>query len=209
MSTQRLLVLHTLRLKGHTTAAAVAELHGLPRDVVEAELAAAEADGLARYREGTLTGWSLTPAGRKLAAGLVADELSAAGVRPVVEQAYRDFLGLNHAMLGACTAWQLRDGRMNDHLDEAYDASVVADLARLHEHAVPLTTALASALDRFGSYGPRFAAALERVQQGEGEWFTRPVIDSYHTVWFELHEDLLATLGRERASEGAVDGTVR
>ena len=34
------------------------------------------------------------------------------------------------------------------------------------------------------------------------EWFTKPVIDSYHTVWFELHEDLLATLGIERASEG-------
>jgi hypothetical protein len=28
------------------------------------------------------------------------------------------------------------------------------------------------------------------------------VIDSYHTVWFELHEDLLSTLGIERASEG-------
>jgi hypothetical protein len=24
---------------------------------------------------------------------------------------------------------------------------------------------------------------------------------SYHTVWFELHEDLLTTLGLERASE--------
>ena len=29
---------------------------------------------------------------------------------------------------------------------------------------------------------------------------SRP-IDSYHTVWFELHEDLLATLGRERSTE--------
>jgi len=30
------------------------------------------------------------------------------------------------------------------------------------------------------------------------------VIDSYHTVWFELHEDLLATLGRRRGDD--VDG---
>ena len=29
------------------------------------------------------------------------------------------------------------------------------------------------------------------------------MIDSYHTVWFELHEDLLATLGIERSSEGS------
>jgi hypothetical protein len=27
------------------------------------------------------------------------------------------------------------------------------------------------------------------------------VVDSYHTVWFELHEDLLCTLGLERSSE--------
>jgi len=26
-------------------------------------------------------------------------------------------------------------------------------------------------------------------------------MSSYHTVWFELHEDLLATLGIDRASE--------
>jgi hypothetical protein len=27
------------------------------------------------------------------------------------------------------------------------------------------------------------------------------MIESYHTVWFELHEDLLATLGIQRAGE--------
>jgi hypothetical protein len=29
------------------------------------------------------------------------------------------------------------------------------------------------------------------------------MIASYHTVWFELHEDLLCTLGIERSSEGS------
>jgi hypothetical protein len=28
------------------------------------------------------------------------------------------------------------------------------------------------------------------------------MIASYHTVWFEMHEDLLSTLGIERGSEG-------
>ena len=37
---------------------------------------------------------------------------------------------------------------------------------------------------------------------GDTDWFTKPMIPSYHTVWFELHEDLLATLGIERGSEG-------
>ncbi|MDP9020051.1 MAG: MarR family transcriptional regulator, partial [Actinomycetota bacterium] len=43
--------------------------------------------------------------------------------------------------------------------------------------------------------------ALRRVVAGEGDWLTRPLIDSYHTVWFELHQDLLDTLGIERGSE--------
>jgi hypothetical protein len=29
------------------------------------------------------------------------------------------------------------------------------------------------------------------------------MIDSYHTVWFQLHEDLLNTLGIDRATEGS------
>jgi hypothetical protein len=30
-------------------------------------------------------------------------------------------------------------------------------------------------------------------------------MDSYHTVWFELHEDLLATLGLERGATAPPD----
>jgi hypothetical protein len=62
---------------------------------------------------------------------------------------------------------------------------------------------LAELLDRFGDYGGRFATALSRVQGGDLDWFTRPMIESYHTVWFELHENLLATLGIQRAMEQA------
>jgi hypothetical protein len=39
------------------------------------------------------------------------------------------------------------------------------------------------------------------VHGGDHDWFTMPVIDSYHTIWFELHENLLATLNLERADE--------
>ncbi|MCS5679761.1 MAG: hypothetical protein NZ603_07680, partial [Acidimicrobiales bacterium] len=60
---------------------------------------------------------------------------------------------------------------------------------------------------RFDGYGRRFSEALRRVVAGEIDWFTGVMmdvvwIDSYHTVWFELHENLLATLGIERAKEG-------
>jgi len=72
----------------------------------------------------------------------------------------------------------------------------------IHDRVRPVTADLREVLERFGRYGERLRNALEKVVAGEREWFTKPVIDSYHTVWFELHEDLLATLGIERASEG-------
>jgi hypothetical protein len=61
---------------------------------------------------------------------------------------------------------------------------------------------LGSQLARFSGYGPRLATAVDKVEKGDTDWFTKPLIDSYHTVWFELHEDLLATLAIERAREG-------
>jgi hypothetical protein len=60
---------------------------------------------------------------------------------------------------------------------------------------------LVAALERYTPYLPRFETALAKLGAGELEWFTKPLIDSYHTVWFELHEDLLSTLGIERSQE--------
>jgi hypothetical protein len=165
------------------------------------------ADGLATYRDGKISGFSLTRAGRERHARDLAAELDAAGARAAVEDAYRRFLQLNHDLLSICTAWQLREGpeepTVNDHADAAYDASVVERLASLHAEVEPICADLAATLDRFDGYGPRLAHALERVLAGDGDWFTKPMIPSYHTVWFEMHEDLLCTLGIERGSESA------
>jgi hypothetical protein len=49
----------------------------------------------------------------------------------------------------------------------------------------------------------RFADALEAVRGGDNTMFGRPLGDSYHTVWFELHEELIALSGRTRAEEAA------
>ena len=59
----------------------------------------------------------------------------------------------------------------------------------------------AGALARYQTYGPKLQEAVRRVDAGEGDWFAKPVMPSFHTVWFELHEDLLTTLGLERSDE--------
>ena len=79
---------------------------------------------------------------------------------------------------------------------------VIARLKAIDTAVTPVLDDLAAALDRYRHYAPRFAAALARLDAGELEWFTKPLIDSYHTIWFELHEDLLSSLGLERSKEG-------
>jgi hypothetical protein len=206
-SDARLLVLHGLRLKGFALADVVADCAGLAEAETAAILESLQREGLVLYREGRLTGFALTPDGRRAHERMVVAELDASGHREDVTSAYKRFLELNQELLATCTRWQLRDvdgaSVVNDHTDAAHDAAVVRDLAALHERFLPIADELASLFDRYAAYGPRLTAALERVQAGEVDYFTKPIIPSYHTVWFELHEDLLATLGIERATEEA------
>jgi len=57
---------------------------------------------------------------------------------------------------------------------------------------------LVTVLQRFGGYGDRFATALAQVARGQRRYVDEPGLDSAHTVWFQLHEDLLATLNLSR-----------
>lgn len=206
-SDPRLLVLHGLRLKGFAEPEVVAEAVALASAEATTLLDELVADGLAVYRSGRLSGFTLTPVGRVEHARLLSEELDAHGVRDAIKTAYARFLGLNAGLLEVCTAWQLRDvdgvSTLNDHSDPTYDAGVIDQLLELHGRVHPVCEELAAALARYGGYGPRLVNAVDRVRSGEIDWFTKPMIASYHTVWFELHEDLLATLGIERGSEAS------
>jgi hypothetical protein len=204
-SDPRLLVLHGLRLKGLADAAAIAAGVGLSVADVEACLRGLAAEGLVVHRDAPVAGWSLTPAGRAEHSRLVGREVDAAGVRPAIEGAYERFRALNAGVLDACSRWQVRDIAgtpvRNDHSDPDYDPRVVADLARLHRRVEPLCDDLAATLERYRPYRPRLANAVDKVEAGARDWFTKPRLPSYHTLWFELHEDLLTTLGLDRTAE--------
>jgi hypothetical protein len=202
----RALILHLLRIKGVGEADALSGPTGLDEGALHTLLGQLAASGLVERRGGALAGWRPTPLGVKHDDAWLAEELAAPTVRAAVVTSYRGFLALNQEVLAACTAWQLRGGDggsvvANDHSDQSYDAEVVARLAGIHHRAWPVVLGLARTLRRFDRYPLRLAGALERVEAGEGDWFTRPSIDSYHQVWFELHQDLLFTLGLTRGSE--------
>ena len=200
-----LLVLHALRLRSVAPSWGVAHRFELDLVMVDDLLAGAHAAGWVQRREGILAGWTLTAAGRREGERLLADQLESTGTRSTIDRAYSGFLGLNGELLAICTEWQVVsvDGAeiVNDHRDAERDSRVLGRLDRLHQAARPVLELLESTLGRFGGYGQRLGAAHARITSGATEWLTRPTIDSYHTVWFELHEDLLATLGRRRTDE--------
>ena len=44
---------------------------------------------------------------------------------------------------------------------------------------------------------------MSAVAGGDQRFIASPRVDSYHSVWFELHEELILLAGRTRADEVA------
>ena len=113
-----------------------------------------------------------------------------------VQSAYERFGPLNRTLLAICTDWQVRAGGVpNDHRDPVYDWGVIDRLVALDEQIGPVVRSLGKRVARFVPYRERMRAARRRVEDGESDWLLSPRIDSYHTVWMQLHEDLLLGLG--------------
>ena len=150
-----------------------------------------------------MSGWMLTPEGRAECHRLVRDE--AEPHEGALRRSYQGFLAVNQRLIDACTAWQLRTptARRCPTTTPTPPTTRRCWPSWTWSTAWPARCATSSAPPSSGSagYGPRLAAARARVQAGETDWLTRPTIDSYHTVWFELHENLLMTLGIERGQE--------
>jgi hypothetical protein len=75
---------------------------------------------------------------------------------------------------------------------------VLADLGEISRSLVPLVAELSRAVPRCGGYDTRFARALANAVEGDRQWVDGLEVDSCHSVWFELHEDFLATIGIAR-----------
>ncbi|MAT50932.1 MAG: hypothetical protein CMK32_07095 [Porticoccaceae bacterium] len=151
----------------------------------------------------TPRGWRLTPVGRKVTADLIAQERESLDA-DAVSAVYEAFCTVNDELKATITAWQMRDaGTPNDHTDAAYDQSVIDRLAQVHEQAKPVLERITAVAPRLNHFAERLDRALAKVQDGDHTFVARPILDSYHTVWFELHEDLMAIAGLTRAEEAA------
>ena len=201
------LVLHAVRLTGFADTPAIAQRFDLPLAPTDEALHDAEARGwTTRSAFAGTTGWSLTECGRAENERLLAAELTDLKGRDTVLKVYDEFLPLNAVLQRACTDWQLRPSSTdplaaNDHSDPAWDSGVLHELAVIDRALDSIASRLTAVLPRFRGYDTRFSAALARATAGEGGWVDRSDVDSCHRVWFELHEDLLATLNLQRGDE--------
>jgi len=198
------LILHALRCVGVAGVERIATASGLSLDETLARLHGHADRQLVSLDPGPFGGWSLTGKGETTERKLIQDELLRTDARDFVTDCYERFLSINPNLLQISTDWQIRrfgtSQSMNDHSDADYDNKVLSRLIRIDYRAQPICGDLASRLLRFGLYADRLSIALDRSLAGESAYVSDN-LDSYHTVWFQLHEDLLTTLGISREEE--------
>jgi hypothetical protein len=189
-------VLQAMRLKGRVDAATVVATVDEDPATAASTIADLTEAGLV-FAGRTL---KISTDGRARLEELLARERSGIDTAPVAA-AYDDFRGVNADFKTLVFDWQSKDGEPNSHEDADYDAAVLARLDSVHQRVVPIVTAAAAQIARLAAYSDKLAAALAKIRAGETMWFTRPIIDSYHTVWFELHEELIQAVGLTREDE--------
>jgi pyruvate, orthophosphate dikinase len=197
-------LLATLAIKGYGTQVALAEAHFASDDDVRSLLDRLVTDGQAEVVGGDSV--RLTRDGKEAASGSFASERDRWGTDRAAT-ALDAFLGLDERMKATVTAWQMRDvdgsPTLNDHADPAYDARVLDQLGSLHRDALGWLRSIDAPVARFTTYGARLDRAARLAAGGDGRYVASPRVDSYHSVWFELHEDLILLAGRTRADEVA------
>jgi hypothetical protein len=191
-----LTVLQAVRFKGRVSLAELAATLGDDPADVAATVEQLTRSGL--LIEGKPV-W-ISPEGRARLGELLAEER--AGIDPTaVATAYDEFRSVNAEFKSVVTDWQVKDGQPNTHDDADYDTAILTRLDRVHQQAVPIIAAAAAQLPRLSRYSAKLQTALDRLHAGDITWLSRPLIDSYHTVWFELHEELILAAGLTREAE--------
>jgi predicted ArsR family transcriptional regulator len=188
-------ILHALRVKGIATPEAIGSAIGADPDAVLSHLRELEAEGVAFERPSRKRpGWVLSEHGRERHATELA-EAHPPETRETLAELYDGFLALNNDVKGLAARWQhaaSEDDRFELH----------GRLEDVNELAEKTLTHTGEVVPRFGRYARRLQVALDKIDD-DPRYFVSPLVDSYHNVWFECHEDFLLTLGRTRAEEGS------
>ena len=192
-------VMHGVAIKKHASVGEIAAISGLAEDTITNTLTQAETDGRVTGSDGR---YRLTAAGRMILESEYSRFYGALRDDDAFANAYRQFEEINKTLKTVITDWQTMavggERVPNDHSNKDYDEDVIGRLGDMHEKFEPVLNALCAGEARIGYYRDKLNHALEQAEDGNGDWVSDAKIDSYHTVWFELHEELLRLMGTER-----------
>lgn len=191
-----LTVLQAIRLKGRVREPDLIATVGEDPATVASTLEQLISEGL--VVEGKTV--RLSPAGRDRLNALLAEERSGVD-QGVLAGIYDSFRDANNEFKALITDWQIKDGQPNSHDDLDYDAAVIARLNDVHLMVRPVIDSAATYLNRLKAYADKLESALAKVKAGDTSWLARPIADSYHTVWFELHQEFIEASGLTREDE--------
>jgi pyruvate,orthophosphate dikinase len=198
-----LAILQAVRLKGRLSPELAASSSGIDTDTAASALEELREAGYVKGEPSV----RLTPVGRQRLAEMVAAERADIDATTLTAL-YEEFDRHNTDLKQIISDWQLKDGEPNDHTDVAYDQLVITRLAALDAGFQPLVARIVESAPRLRPYLNRFGHALRSVQAGDTSYVARPIADSYHTVWFEFHEELIGLLGLSREEEAAAGRAV-
>lgn len=186
MVTQRA-VLQQLMVESVAEATRVATLLDGPEPAVHDALESLEDEGFVRSEDGF---WYVTSPGEERLTELCRERFS----EPEFSQLrclFDAFEDCDRQMKQLASEWQTGDRSFERTTDEL--SGIHHDMAALFEQCDESVTAA------YAPYIESLEAALQLFTVGESEYFTGADVQSYHNIWFRLHDDLLRTLGEERS----------
>jgi len=194
-------VARLLLVKGAVTVEQLSEALVADVERVQARADELASNGLAEKAGEQLR---LTAEGKlHAAAGFVEERATAGLAEDDTGRLLEEFHAVDARMKDIVTAWQIREigGEqvINDHADAAYDAGLLDRLGELHSDTVDWLSPLSTTLRQFAAYATRLTRALDLARGGDQRYMASPRVDSYHSVWFELHEHLIRLAGRRRS----------
>jgi hypothetical protein len=137
-------------------------------------------------------GFTLTDSGHRLHRTLSEQE------RATIDVALLDIV--SEPLLAAWRRVKMLEPRWNA-ADVSERRRLISELAAIVEEIQPALRRTAEIAPRFGDYIARLRAAERRLLDGELDYAFDPAVESIATVWRELHEDNLQTLGYAQESE--------
>jgi|SRR5581483_8387423 len=194
------LTLHCLTMKQLASPAHVEAIVGVPAAEAKVALGRLVESGDVKEARGNFV---LMPAGRERLDARYREIYKAVRQSDTFTGAYARFERVNADLKKLITDWQTMTvaGQLtpNDHSDADYDNRIIDRLCALHERVEPILDGFAAEVPRLARHKARLDAALDKVSaEGDRDYVSGVRVDSYHTVWFELHEDLLRILDTER-----------